>query len=1199
MASLSITANQSFNFTVGQYSTVSVSYSYTGSKSLVWKAVGLPVGLSINNGIISGTPTIVGKRPAYVYVSDSELTAGSIVNINVKKVSNLTNKIIVSPSNSGYAGITTFQFTGILIDSLLGSSVSWDFGDGVVVKDTLTPTHSYKLPGKYTVVLKIVSDGSGSAAVSCDINIGLLLNESIYFDYVPPPAFAGHINRYPFVLSYTSSTSGSHAIDLGAQFSRSYQTQNPRNKWSFLRPEWRFLDLDLNPITSITPSETPIYVDNFGTITNDPVNGFFAGVTGTASFYFVDDVANFDLVASNLPYTTLIATLQTSAIRSQNDGFQLDLNAPGYSNSLATVSQPYMVLWRNPDNISIKENGIRNYSNPRWYSANQPIIATTNFTKKYPDPWIDGNGVSFWNPSFSFCHNIPFLSSSINLKLGLETLSAVFQPSDLSFRWIDNTGYKVPGYYKGSFVALGSTTMTDYVTGSLSFTTPVLSSQYSNPYLWISNPNAGMMTLAQYIAKENNSLSAVFDTPNMNIAQVHNFNMPIITSVDFSTNAMAMTGFHGINSIASLPAPDYHAWALDSEMNYLYRLNTMGTILCAIDINNIVAKNNLGFLVPNQVSPANIALDSKQNIWVTLYDSISTLKFDSMGNFLFATTPLSVTGYQIPPKDLEWFAQSSYYLYDPTAPNDWNQINDNSYNLIEPTGIDTDTNNNAWVTYSNYTSGALIKYDQNGNVIYSYMYPVCSCPQSLVVDNQNNIWVALSNSIWQTYGRLEKRNSNGVLLSSFGPIMGLNKLTLDYKQNPWFTYSYSWIGNIDNKTSTVTTINLSGDYYTKNHADWFNSDLNTDETALEGIGCDLYGRVYVINSVENQIYVLNSDTKKSLNKFHISPQGFSFFMDDQSSSTNISVNIWDKSAQADGDWTGLRWYLKYGNTIPEFSTSSNTFSITGISSPLHFANFSENDAFKKNENFDLASTMKSYVFSPALFEKSDFLFDSFLGSIYGKYPFNHSDIGVTLYEKIANFVPNTSDIDYCNVHDLYSHANMINIEMQDFNLSYPVEVERILDFASINLSRLMGAKSLEQSSFAERNKNNHYNMIINPIQSLNYKVTAGIPLVLKDKSIEQYRLLTTGYINCSSTYLLSDLANFIGFTGSSWMPYYEFHEFVPEYEGTQLAGIIDWNSPQTTIKQTLSTENDWFGAGGYLDTQFSYELYKGLGLLKN
>jgi hypothetical protein len=91
-----------------------------------------------------------------------------------------------------------------------------------------------------------------------------------------------------------------------------------------------------------------------------------------------------------------------------------------------------------------------------------------------------------------------------------------------------------------------------------------------------------MMTTAQYIYS--NALSAV-TTPNLNIAQVHNFGMPVITQPDFENNPMALSGFHGINSIAALPMPTYHAWVLDSELNYMYRINTLGNILCAVDIN--------------------------------------------------------------------------------------------------------------------------------------------------------------------------------------------------------------------------------------------------------------------------------------------------------------------------------------------------------------------------------------------------------------------------------------------------------------------------------------------------------------------------------------------------------------------------------------------------------------------------------------
>ena len=385
-----------------------------------------------------------------------------------------------------------------MASSLTGAYILWNFGNGGVSNEQ-NPSYIYDIPGQYIVTLNVYNN-TQTVSLSSIVNVGLLLNESIYFDFVPPPAFAGHLNRYPFSLTFTSSVSGSHYIDLAAQFSRSYQTQNPRNKWSFLRPEWRFLDLDGNPITTIIPSETPIYANEFGVVT-DSTNGFFAGVTGTASFYFVDDIYNFDLVYNNQPYTTLIATLRTSAIRSFHDSFNADYTLPSYSNSLATASCPYTILWRSPDNISIKENGVRDYINPRWPTAEKPIVAYTNYTIPYPDPWVDGNGASdFWNPNaYAFCHNIPVNSNPVLVNLNSVGFSANFVPIPTEFQWIDNTGYKTPGYYKGAFFTNVSAANNVSLSANLTYTTPVLSSQYINPTLWISNPEAGMMANVQYI----------------------------------------------------------------------------------------------------------------------------------------------------------------------------------------------------------------------------------------------------------------------------------------------------------------------------------------------------------------------------------------------------------------------------------------------------------------------------------------------------------------------------------------------------------------------------------------------------------------------------------------------------------------------------------------------------------------------------
>jgi hypothetical protein len=649
-----------------------------------------------------------------------------------------------------------------------------------------------------------------------------------------------------------------------------------------------------------------------------------------------------------------------------------------------------------------------------------------------------------------------------------------------------------------------------------------------------------------------------------------------------------------------MQSPTYHAWALDSELNYIYRLTTRGDILCAIDINKVVSDNNLGFWSYDQVSPASVVLDSKQEIWVTLYDTISTLKFDRYGNFLFAITPASAIGFTFPPApsiDGNWYAQTSYYEYDENSPYDYNLLNNEANGIIEPTGIDTDTEDNVWVTYSYFASGYLIKYDSNGNLLYSHSYPVCSCPQEIAVDKDNNVWVALSNNIWSTREcSLEKRNSNGVLLSSVYPIIGLNHLTLDIDQNPWFTFSYSWVGSVDNSSGSLFTINLSGTTETTYAPDWFDPNINTDETALEGIGCDLKGRVYIINSIENQIYILDRNTKELLNKFYINPQGFTFYLEDQSSPTVMNSSIWNKSLQATGDWTGLKWVNKYRKEhLPYFTIDTFKETITGQSRYLNFTEHQDTTIFKLNEDFDMAKQMQSMAFMPSLNESTN-LFENFLGSIYGKYPFEHDDLGVSIYEKIANFVSNNADIDYCNINQIYDMAKKVGMDSEDFRLNFPINVQRVIDYASINQSRLLGAKSLQETSYTTVNNQNVVNRG-DLITSLCYKITAGTPVILKDKSINKYKTIQTGEINGCQVYTVGILANFIGLTDYNWPSYYEFYEFIPSYDYKQLEGLIDWENPQTTINENLSTSKYWFGDEGFLDSELSYELYKGLGLI--
>jgi hypothetical protein len=1138
-----IDQNQFFSLSAGNYYSIIPSFTAIGGITNVY-AVNIPEGMSLNNttGAIYGTPVNQGKSFIYYNVSDSINTASTILNFTIFFSNTAKTNIQVSPQN-GYANITNFQFTSYVPASLSAYAYLWNFGDGNT-SNVPNPTHFYNLPGTYNVTFDAYTP-TGVKTLALSVKTDLKLNESLYFEYVPPPTFAGHYNRYPFRINFTSSVKGPHIIDLGAQYSKSYEAQIPSNKWSFLRPEWRFLDLNGNVVNNIYPTnEVEIYCDSQGNL-NYTGNGYFVGVSGSYQFYFVDDLYNVDQAITSQPYTTIIATLRTSGIRAFSDSNNLDKNIPGFSNSLASAAIPYIFYWRSPDNLRISENGARDYVNPRWPQAVQNMVITANYKNPIPDPWPDGNGISLFNPDGAFARYIPTNNTDV-LKLNVTTqgFSANILPQPITFQGVDNTGFKTAGYYKGKFTTNTVSALNATISASLTYHVPTLTAQFFNPILWISNPANTSMTIAQYFY--NPALSAAINSPNLNVAHVYNFQVPFITN-----DLVALTGSQLIKSVAPLPAPSYHAWAVDSELNYIYRISSFGKILCALDLSNEIQKFNLvsepitsfGILSGND-----IRIDGNQNFYVSLNHSLSVLKFNNVGHMIGAFTPTKFLPQTNPP---------SQYYPENVAPY-----------------IDIDNQNNLWVTYNNSVTSAIVKYDQKGRKLFSTVPPLN--PKNIIVDSNNNIWIAYlgSNSNYT----LEKRDQYGNIIKSYYPIKNLKYINLDYKQNPWFTFSYSWVGTIDTSTGSVFLLNLSGtNQKFTNLGSWTDVNQNLNTTALGGIGGDQKGRVFVINSLEDNMYVIDSNSKNILNKFHLNS---------------------NSSAIADGDWTCLNWLNKFASKYTSYYIPNSSYvTLNGISKPLNFLQHQSYDIFKKNENFDIVTQMKSLAFVPSL-RDSNVLFDEFFGSILGKYPFNHTDLGLESYEKIANFVSNHKDVDYCNIDQLYDLAASIGLSIEDFRLDYPEAIERIVDYASVNQSRLLGARSLDQVAFKTPNSQGILNRKYKPITSLCYEVSAGQNLVLKDKIQNVYTFVPTDKIYNIIIYPLQALANYINLP-QDWYNTYEFYEFVPGYDYSEISGIIDWENPNTTINRNLSGVNNWFGSEGFLDAQLSYALYKGLGYINN
>ena len=1086
------------------------------------------------------------------------------------------------------------------------------------------------------------------------------LNESIYFDYSPVPTFAGHVNRYPFRIFITSTSDKPHVVVLDSEHSKSYKPQTDKNKWSFLRPEVKFLDLNLNEIDHVVTKDTKLYITSNGTITSQPI-GNFIGVSGYAEFYFVDDIYNYDLAVSNQKYSTIIAILQTSGIDYFDDNFinlktlrSTHIERTDDSNSTAIAKQPHVFLYREPDFIKVSENGVRDFINPRWPATNQYTVFNFNWNKDYYEKFYDGNDILINNYIYNFNKSIPSNTNKNDINFIAKGNSIrTFFANDLKFKYFDDNRYKVPGYCKTYFNVATSTDNLS-VSASVTFDSPETKGMYFNSKLWLSNPMAGQMSLVEY-----NAPHYIFEEPfilpktvypdhspkpdilsNFLKANIYCFDMPLIKadfrmSGNVSNDAFEAGNYHSIDSVAVIPSPSNQAWAIDSDLNFLYKINTDGNILSSIDLLTIYKQNSSLLpppIVENQLSPASITLDSQQNLWITLYDNKYVLNLDKNGNFVYLLDLTSfITEYNIPNINSDWYEANQ------PIPND----DVDAQNFVEPTFLDVDSRDRIWVTYSNYASGFLSKFDQNNNLFFNIVYPLCSCPQDIIIDREDNAWVALSNNIWNSLGKIEKRDTNGNLLSSFGPILGVNEIALDLNQNLWFSYSYSRIGKIDNKTGEIYTFSILGDskapdYFSygiaspvdvKGSFDGYGPDIgitninqNTDETLIEGIAFDLRGFLYVVNSIANQIIVYDTKTNpiKLIDKFYVNPQGFNFWTQYEQGPTQMTNNMWGKSLKAHGDWTGLKWINKFRNTSGTYSKT-----ITGISVPLSFKkipsvtladrysflassfykyietsyqekikvtprrdsggdDFGFNlDFYKINENFDLAGYIKSFALTPSLYN-SEFLFDTFFPAIYGIYPYNHFDLGIYSYEKISNFVLNHSDVDTCNVKNLYNLAKMIDDETNDYSLDYPLEIKRIMDVLSINPTRVIGTTK------------NSAEYSIGKLLSNTYSITAGTPIILKTKSLGKYEVVQTGLIYDQFIYSLRDLSAFLNLS-DPWQSYYEYYEFIPLKEEIH-ENIIDWRNKQTTFNNNITSIEEWIGDEKYIDALFSYNLYHGLNL---
>jgi len=651
------------------------------------------------------------------------------------------------------------------------------------------------------------------------------------------------------------------------------------------------------------------------------------------------------------------------------------------------------------------------------------------------------------------------------------------------------------------------------------------------------------------------------------------------------------------------------------------------------------------------MSPSSLAIDHDGNIWVTLIDGGMTVKITSGTDGEHRVTAIAL------PQDASANVESS-------IDNGVAKRTASGEMFWMPSKVVTDMKNDIWVSYTNTENIKLIKYDgrpsldQNGEIVYNMnqlacidSFPVGTHLDDMIIDPYNNLWVSNATSeskrldpdtgdVIKTGGGVYHiENTQNPTIARY--IETFNEhpnstnqelfdkptaMAIDLTDTLYVATNGSSVVRIDINTYKTDRIFYGGKSWSQNDASALRvpyNDIRGRVSAIDAIGVNSDNRLLIMNNVEKKLYsyVCPSEREKTSDVLDLDDYALEGVVCDFSNDETATV------LQGAGDWTGMRWIQKYMKLFPANRVLTGEVDLR-VSDP------GSNDIVVQNENHDASQSIIDYTLQDTINSKDNLLY-WFFKQIVGDIDSDVETLGKVVYSKIANFVPNTTDIDTCNAAQLRSIATQIGCDIKGFNYTYPGSIQRLVDILSIKYSTLFGSRDqtgfqLTKNGYA--NSFNHgRNVKPDPIADYdNYTIRVGNRIVARelynnnntiiepmaiagDVTDPNYSTLHGGL----SAYDLN-LYNVIDTTtgkptGRNWnwglshpndesvFLYYDFYEYVSDsnYSNenfTQLAGVIDWNNNQTTVNED-STLSDWQNDGGLVEMIIDKKLRKGLNLM--
>jgi streptogramin lyase len=1047
----------------------------------------------------------------------------------------------VFPDNVvGTVFLTDYTFDASSVDT--ATSFAWDFGDSTVSYDGSIVNHTYKYPGIYTVTCSAWGTNNLPPQVfQRTVQLDFACPNQVVFSQIPSSySIPGQKTNSPFVVSVTSTEiQDSLYLTLQSLNTNSIPFDSVPSKWNFITPTWRFIDAKTNQVITngALVDSTPIYQEYNGELK-------VVAVSGEASFYYVDDTSTNFNQASGIPIL-LIASLSTETFVYPPDSQIYPYNS--YANS---DSAKAAVLWQIdryfPTNLKVTENFISDTYPTKWNNVPIPVMVTPYFDSRLNSnfaytPTITANILEYPRTN-QIGQAYPIqLSLSNNLPYTVET-------NELYFSNTDENNNLNSGYVYTSITPTVSSNGLITVTASTSCIQPTVNSTS------FGFPNGYPIYSSAYIFSPYNSLINKINLTNCpqtneyieyykNLGVLSDGRVDILLpSIAQQTNLQTtqLTSSAQIYSLAVDPILN-RTYVCDPLAGNIISLNFDGTqtqIISSVSLSSVFGMGG------SIVSPSFVSVDQNHNVWISINNKKSILKFNSDLQFLYSATP---TGY----------------------------IDEST--IAVPPIVKTDKTGNVWSCFAGTSAGYVAKFDTSGNqtsfVCLSTYSSSISVPVSLIVDANNSVWVACYNS-----NTIFNFSSGGSLVKTLtGSFTRPNNLAVDNQNNIWFTHGYNFISQYKASTGQTNTWQID----TTNVVSVSSLETNPvypipfqREGIWGGLAIDVYNRVWAIDSVKNKVAVFNSQNISNIRVVNALPSLTTTIVPLSVGSVDIPTSF-VRSFQSAGDWTGNEWYQKYATPI-------HVSPVSGTSTP--FTVFELDGSFgvaKVNEEFDAAAYLQSLALPEPLLQ-SPLFFTEFLAAVAGDGDPTSESAGRVIYERIANFVQTHGDFETAEIDQLLSYATQLSVTAKTYGVNFPAEISRLLNIFSVPKNRLRGRVNYDPD----------INNNIGPILTQTDTVSAGQYLFAKQKQYNNFEIVyVTALDDGTEVYPLTELS-IPGFKQPLVDNYYFFQYLQTKLGYTE--NIINWDSDYTTFDYTLSSNADWYGDNGLIETLFNNILTKRL-----